>query len=135
LDLALNFADIEKEFEKADGGAGGGFFYFSYDRKLIIKTINKEELNSFLEKIEDYFKYFQENPDSFIAKFYGIYSFERYDVTDEKKHVFITRNITNCPSKYILRSYDLKGSTFSREVLKKKPDANLSKVTLKDIDF
>ena len=45
------------------------------------------------------------------------------------------RNIAAVPRKYVLRTYDLKGSTFDREVLKNKPDAELNKVTLKDIDF
>lgn len=44
-------------------------------------------------------------------------------------------NISACPRQYVLRTYDLKGSTFDREVLKKNPDVELNKVTLKDLDF
>jgi hypothetical protein len=38
---------------KAGEGAGrsGSFFFFSHDRKFIIKTMTKEELNLFLEKL------------------------------------------------------------------------------------
>jgi 1-phosphatidylinositol-4-phosphate 5-kinase len=39
------------------------------------------------------------------------------------------------PRKYVLRTFDLKGSEFDREVLAKKEIDDLSKVTLKDIDF
>lgn len=39
------------------------------------------------------------------------------------------------PRNLILRTYDLKGSEFDREVLAKKPESDLSKMTLKDTDF
>lgn len=47
------------------------------------------------------------------------------------------RNITQCPSEYIERTFDLKGSTFAREVLsdKKNKNKSLNEMTLKDIDF
>lgn len=34
-----------------------------------------------------------------------------------------------------MRTFDMKGSEFDREVLAKKPKADLTKTTLKDIDF
>lgn len=39
------------------------------------------------------------------------------------------------PRNLILRTYDLKGSEYDREVLAKKPESDLSKMTLKDMDF
>lgn len=55
------------------------------------------------------------------------------------------RNIARCPSKYVLKKYDLKGSTFDRKVIKSKSVeqnsltkstiAMISGKTLKDIDF
>ncbi len=47
------------------------------------------------------------------------------------------RNIASCPKDYIIRTYDLKGSTHDREVLKKKNNSmkDPSTMTLKDLDF
>lgn len=39
------------------------------------------------------------------------------------------------PKNYIYRTYDLKGSEYDREVLAKKSETDLSKLTLKDLDF
>jgi 1-phosphatidylinositol-4-phosphate 5-kinase len=39
------------------------------------------------------------------------------------------------PREYILRTFDMKGSEFDREVLAKKRNADISKLTLKDLDF
>ena len=50
-------------------------------------------------------------------------------------HFIMMRNIANCPRNRIESSYDLKGSSYDREVLKKKPNANIKTTTLKDLDF
>jgi len=44
---------------KAGEGAGrsGSFFFFSHDRKFIIKTMTKLELNLFLEKLPLFSQY------------------------------------------------------------------------------
>lgn len=138
LDISL---DIEKNYENiqkasgADGGKGGEFFFFSYDNKVIIKTLSKEDLEQLRGILKDYYHYLKKNKDSMIAKIYGIYTFERKDIKDQSTSVLLMRNISACPRQYVLRTYDLKGSTFDREVLKKNPDVELNKVTLKDLDF
>ena len=45
---------------KAGQGAGrsGSFFFFSHDRKFIIKTMKAEELRIFLRLLPDYVKHF-----------------------------------------------------------------------------
>lgn len=47
------------------------------------------------------------------------------------------RNITQCPGEFIERTFDLKGSTYDREVTtsKKNKGKSLKEMTLKDIDF
>ena len=39
------------------------------------------------------------------------------------------------PREYVLRTFDMKGSEFDREVLGKKQIDDVTKVTLKDLDF
>ena len=50
-------------------------------------------------------------------------------------YFMIMKNISEVSNHNIERSFDLKGSTVDREVLKKFPNANLNEITLKDLDF
>ena len=134
LDLEKNYDQIQKA-SGADGGRGGEFFFFSYDNRVILKTLSKDDLKQLRGILKDYYRYFKSHHNSFIAKIYGIYTFERRDIKDQSTSILLMRNIAACPRQYVLRTYDLKGSTFDREVLRKKPDVELNKVTLKDIDF
>ena len=45
FNLFENFANIQSEFEGTKGGASGEFFYLSKDRKLIMKTMNADEMD------------------------------------------------------------------------------------------
>ena len=68
---------------KISGGKSGEFFFFSYDNKLVLKTISQTELRTIRKrlvvKLYNIFKiygdYLFNHSDSFIAKIYGIYSF------------------------------------------------------------
>ena len=43
-------------------GKSGSFFFFSHDKKFIIKTLNDSELNTFKKMFKDYYEYFTANP-------------------------------------------------------------------------
>lgn len=46
------------------------------------------------------------------------------------------KNVAKCNKSCILRSYDLKGSSYDREVVKKQfPNQDLTRMVLKDKDF
>lgn len=132
LNLEKNYQQIEKA-SGADGGRGGELFFFSYDNKVIIKTLSEKDFVTISSIIKDYYIYLKENPDSLITRILGIYTFER----NEKYHICLMRNIANCDSKFKLATYDLKGSKLDREVLKKKNSQNseIKKMVLKDLDF
>ena len=61
---------------KAGEGAGssGSFFFFSHDRRFIIKTMTDEELKLFLKMLPDYELHLTEHPDSIISRMYGVYT-------------------------------------------------------------
>ena len=51
-------------------------------------------------------------------------------------HLILMKNMLACHSSQIIRTYDLKGSRYDREVNVKGFKTNeLQKITLKDIDF
>lgn len=60
---------------KESEGKSGSFFFFSHDGRFLIKTITNNELNTMIGKfMETYFEYINNNPDSLIARVYGIYT-------------------------------------------------------------
>lgn len=61
-------------------GKSGSFFFFSHDRKFIIKTMNEEELKIFLKALPDYFEHLKTNPSSLIARIYGVFKVKMEDI-------------------------------------------------------
>jgi len=56
-------------------GASGSFFFFSYDKRFIIKTMSDTELKLFKGRLgTNYFRYLEKNPKSLLARIYGIYT-------------------------------------------------------------
>ena len=54
-------------------GKSGSFFFFSHDRKFIIKTMFQEELNIMIQKLPEYFVHLKTHPNSIIARIYGVF--------------------------------------------------------------
>lgn len=134
LDLDKNYEQIQKA-SGADGGKGGEFFFFSYDNRIVLKTLTNQDFAIIVSILGDYYRYLIKHPDSFIAKIYGIYSFTN-EKTQFTTRIILMRNISAVPRQYILKTYDLKGSTYDRQVLKKGVSSeNLKDKTLKDLDF
>ena len=68
---SLNFKQACKAGEST--GKSGSFFFFTFDDRFIIKTIFKEELEAFMDDLEDYFKHIMTEEKSLISRIYGIY--------------------------------------------------------------
>jgi 1-phosphatidylinositol-4-phosphate 5-kinase len=59
----------------AEGNGGkSGEFFFSYDYKYVLKTITKQEYNFIAENLQDFYDYYVKNPNSLLAKIYGLYT-------------------------------------------------------------
>jgi len=136
LDLTTNSEQI-LDASGPGGGKSGEFFFFSKDKKLIIKTIPDVEMNEVGKMLEKYEQHFKENPDSLIAKLYGAYTFASTEI-GEKFNLIIMKNLNGIPSKYVEKAYDMKGSRYDRELLKGKPGYDKDFVAgrcMKDLDF
>jgi len=59
---------------KESAGKSGSFFFFSYDRKFLIKTMNNRELAVYLNALPKYMYHLRDNPNSLIARIYGIFT-------------------------------------------------------------
>ncbi|CAD8115621.1 unnamed protein product [Paramecium sonneborni] len=126
--------DQINSFKEQDGGKSGAFILFTFDNKLLIKTINEQELLVIRQNLGSYFLHLYEN-DSLISPIYGIFKFELQNGLESKIFI-VMRNALQIPSNYVIRTYDLKGSEYQRKVLKSDDcKRDLKKTTLKDIDF
>mmetsp|Transcript_29894 Transcript_29894/g.45707 ORF Transcript_29894/g.45707 Transcript_29894/m.45707 type:complete len:191 (+) Transcript_29894:1507-2079(+) len=109
-------------------GASGSFFFFSSDKRFILKTMNETEVNHMLRVLGRYHTYMEENRSSFIAKMFGMYTVRIAKF--EPIHVMVMQNtmpnIENTELNYV---FDMKGSSINREVLKKKKNSELKEPT------
>ena len=117
--------------EQFSEGKSGSFFYFTHDRRYVIKTVNMEEKKLLCKIARSYYKYITDNPDSLIVRVYGLYQVQ---LAWEQKYisVIVMENVFHSFQHLkIHEKYDLKGSTVKRKTQKK------SKVSgvLKDLDL
>lgn len=77
-------------------GKSGSFFFFSHDKKFIIKTMYSTELKVFLEALPKYFEHLKNNPNSLIARIYGVFKVEMEDI--ETVNLLLMANTIRCNS-------------------------------------
>ena len=75
INESLNIDENIKSCKEAGESTGksGSFFFFSKDRRFMIKTMFQDELELLMENLVDYFKHLEENPESLLARIYGVY--------------------------------------------------------------
>lgn len=136
-DISLSFdpdsnASLLKDIKESDGKSGS-FFFFSYDKKFILKTITLSELNTISEKfLKSYISYLNVAFDSsIITKIYGIYSITLSN--NSCITVILMQNLNVFPSDLIFKVFDLKGSQVDRKTKNLNKADNLK--ALKDLDF
>lgn len=61
-------------------GKSGSFFFFSHDQEFIIKTLYDDEVKVFLQSLPQYFEHIKNNPDSIIARIYGVFKVQMEDI-------------------------------------------------------
>lgn len=124
-------------FKAGEGqGKSGSFFFFSHDRKFIIKTMNNEEYRTFQGIFRHYFRHILKHEDSLFARIYGIFTV--YKEKLEPVHLILMGNTVNLSGKGERLKYifDLKGSLVNRESKmqkKHKPSSTLKDINLLEI--
>jgi len=69
-------------------------------------------------RIEAYYQNFIRNNDSIIVKIFGLYTVVNSETNDAISFMIMGNLLKNIDRKYMVKSYDLKGSTHQRQVLK-----------------
>jgi len=117
--------DIEL-IEFSSNSKSGAIFFFSHDRKFMLKTATKEEATSLLQMLPDMCRRFNSSPNSLLGRYCGLYRV-RGEALEYNLLFFVMRNATQ--HRYpIAKSFDLKGSTRNR---RSKPDDPVGK----DVNF
>ena len=101
---------------KAGEGAGksGSFFFHSFDKKFLIKTMTRNEHKKFQKIADGYIEHFRNHPNSLLSKILGVFKVK----ISTAGHVYLMlmentlqfRNEDN-----IDFIFDLKGSTYKRK--------------------
>ena len=126
---------------KVTGGRGSNCIINTWDKKIIVKTVNKTERQILVEKmIVDYHCLMKESK-SLLSRIYGIFKIELKD--KGSINVMIQRNMNDLPKTTKLLTFDFKGSTVDRQSIADE-DVKLNKQelvnkyknkVLKDIDL
>lgn len=116
IKISLSTEKNHKSVFKAKESAGksGSFFFFSFDRKFIIKTMNSSEKAVFIDSLPTYLQHLRNNPNSLIARIYGIFTVQMEDI--EPVDLLLMANAAHC-GPTIENVFDLKGSIVNRNVL------------------
>ncbi|KAL6121351.1 hypothetical protein NUSPORA_01753 [Nucleospora cyclopteri] len=94
-------------------GKSNSVVFFTNDFKYCIKTIRKNEFNKLEKEIKNITEYLKENPKSFLARYYGVFSITYFsDYFDEEQYFVIMKNVFSEKCRFI---YDLKGTDVSRK--------------------
>lgn len=126
LSTEKNHKSVFKAKESA--GKSGSFFFFSYDRKFIIKTMNSSEKKVFIDSLPTYMAHLKTNPNSLIARIYGVFTVEMEDI--QPVDIILMGNCAHCGPN-IENVFDLKGSMINRNVEEWSSNSD----TLKDVNL
>lgn len=110
---AANFSAMHN-FQTGQGKSPS-FFFFSDNKKLMIKTLKEKEFEILFEDkfLIDYYKHITQNKDSLLSRLLGVYQVRAKKQTPMT--FFITENMIGFDFKSINRCWDLKGSLHQRK--------------------
>lgn len=126
-----------------DGGKSGSFFFFTEDKKFLVKTMPKNERIIYLEMLTKFYQHFKDNRGSMLAKMYGIYTVRLQGMNPIDLMIMGNSIRKTSPSNSIPYKFDLKGSKIKRSSLpnkihlysKRSFDLLTKSQVLKDLDF
>ena len=115
--LSLDPLNNIKKIMKVSGGRGNNSLICTWDKKIIIKTIDDDERDILIDQmIIDYHCLMKENR-SILSRIYGIFKIELKD--KGSINVIVQKNMEVLPLETKILSFDFKGSTVDRQTIDK----------------
>tara|TARA_B110000285_G_scaffold202767_1_gene238328 strand:- start:111 stop:452 length:342 start_codon:yes stop_codon:yes gene_type:complete len=104
-------------FNAGEGaGQSGSFFFFSEDKKFLIKTMRGSEKQKMLEMVDEMIAYLKENNNqSLIARIYGIFTIKT-NVFKSIDFLIMQNTAQSICSESINLVFDFKGNTRKRKL-------------------
>ena len=131
FDPAANRKEVFKAGESQ--GKSGSFFFFTHDKKFLIKTMTEAEFKVFMNFLPRYYSYCFRRKESLLSRIFGVYQLKLPGL--EYLYFFLMENsIRLQKDSRLIGIFDLKGSKVNRDV--DESDENFKPTsTLKDINF
>lgn len=96
-------------------GKSGSFFFFSHDKKFIIKTLQREEKETLLGMLDQYIDHIVKSDNkSLLVRIYGLFSIQSSYFSNMDLILMENINYRFNPINIKLFSFDLKGSVQGR---------------------
>ncbi|OQV16814.1 Phosphatidylinositol 5-phosphate 4-kinase type-2 alpha [Hypsibius exemplaris] len=125
----LSLTSSEPIIKDTHGGQGSTY-YLTADKRFIIKTLTREEVEQMHHILKHYHEYVVEHHcKTLLPQYFGAY---RLTVEKQEIYVVVMRNVFSHTLR-VHRKYDLKGSTVQREASEK--EKSKEQPTFKDNDF
>ena len=122
LDPVNNMKKIKSM--KVSGGRGSNCIINTWDKKFIIKTIEKTERKILIENMLINYHCLMKESTSLLSRIYGVFKIELKD--KGTINIMVQRNMNDLPLQTKLLTFDFKGSTVDRQCINNN-DINLNK--------
>ncbi|XP_065187260.1 uncharacterized protein LOC135817897 [Sycon ciliatum] len=100
--------------EVSSTGSSGSFFYFTGDKRYLVKTLQRSELHVLLDILPRYHRHMDRYRQSFLPHFFGLHE-TRLSPEQTPVPIVVMSNICHTPPGIpIHEKYDLKGSWVNR---------------------
>ena len=121
IDDVLQSLDIKRNMDiindsKVTGGRGNNSMFRTWDKKLIIKTIDEDEKKIFINKMLEEYHSKMRDSKSLLCHIYGVFTIELGDKGES--NVILQRNMNDLFIDSNILIFDLKGSTAERKIIK-----------------
>ena len=116
VDYLLSVCGNLNYLEFISNSKSGAFFFYSYDRKFMIKTISHDESKWLRSILPQYYNYVLNETDTLLTRFYGMHRVKPHK--RPQVHFLIMASVFYTDN-YISRVFDLKGSTHGRSATEK----------------
>ena len=112
--------------------ASRSFFFFSQDRRYMVKCITVEELRFLTARLQDYYQHLRAHRDSLLIRVFGLYRITGATGSSSRLYAMVMQNILYSQHR-IHRRFDIKGSSHVRQA--RPGERQQSTPVLKDVDF
>mmetsp|Transcript_50855 Transcript_50855/g.99705 ORF Transcript_50855/g.99705 Transcript_50855/m.99705 type:complete len:724 (+) Transcript_50855:98-2269(+) len=118
-DYTMSVCGDFEYLEFASNSKSGEWFFFSHDKRYMVKTISHDEARILITMLPKYFDHLMKYPDTLLTRFYGLHKVIPAKGKGGRSCYFIVMGSVFFTDKRIDTIFDLKGSTLGRSATPK----------------